>query len=287
MILFKKKGDIQQFIANQRQKGHKIGFVPTMGALHPGHVSLINAANNKTAVTVCSIFVNPTQFNNKKDLEKYPRIIEKDLEMLMANNCTAVFFPEVDEMYPEGTDKTASFDLGELEFILEGKFRPGHFQGVADVVSRLFYMVTPDEVFFGQKDLQQTKIIERLIANNQDFRNIKMNIVPTLREDSMLAMSSRNMRLTKEQLELAPSIYEQLSFLKDNIAKGDLNPLIGKATEALIAKGFKPDYIAIVNKETMEEVTDWDGHTPLTALVAAYLGDIRLIDNLDITNNPD
>ncbi|MBO9620093.1 MAG: pantoate--beta-alanine ligase [Niabella sp.] len=284
MVLFKKKDDIQRFITQLRQKNNKIGFVPTMGALHEGHISLVRAAREKCTIVVCSIFVNPTQFNDKKDLEKYPRTIEQDLALLIQNECDIIFYPEVAELYPDGTAQQPRFGLGPVEFILEGKYRPGHFQGVATVVSKLFSIVQPDEVFFGQKDLQQTKIIERLIETTPAFENIQMNIVPTLRTGNMLALSSRNTRLTAEQLALAPVIYETLQFLKNHIAKGDLSPVIEKATAMLEAKGLKTDYVAIANKDTLEAVTEWDGQTKLAGLIAAFLGEVRLIDNLILTD---
>ena len=284
MILFKKKDDIQHFIAALHKKNKKIGFVPTMGALHRGHISLLQAARKKCDVVVCSIFVNPTQFNDKKDLEKYPRTIEKDVDLLLRNSCDALFYPDEATIYPEGTAAQKQLQLGTIEFILEGKFRPGHFQGVANVVSRLFDIIKPDEVFFGQKDLQQTKVIEYLISNNPGFQKIHLNIVPTLREPSMLAMSSRNTRLTPRQLEQAPAIYNALQFLKEHLSKGNLSPLLDRARQQLTAKGFRTEYITIVNSTNLEEVIDWDGHLPLTALAAAFLGDVRLIDNLELTD---
>ncbi|ANH81236.1 pantoate--beta-alanine ligase [Niabella ginsenosidivorans] len=284
MILFKKKDDIQQFIAVLHKKNKKIGFVPTMGALHMGHISLIQAARKKCDLVVCSIFVNPTQFNDKKDLEKYPRTIEKDIDLLIKNDCDVLFYPDEATIYPEGTGMRKQFQLGAIESVLEGKYRPGHFQGVADVVSRLFEIIKPDEVFFGQKDLQQTRVIAHLINNTPDFKKIRMNIVSTLREPGMLAMSSRNTRLTPEQLEKAPAIYKALRFLKKHIAKGDLTSLLNAATKQLTEKGFRPEYVTIVKSETLEAVDNWDGHTPLTGLVAAFLGEVRLIDNLELTD---
>ncbi|AHF14941.1 pantoate--beta-alanine ligase [Niabella soli] len=284
MVLFKKKDDIQRFIAQLRQKNNKIGFVPTMGALHEGHISLVRAAREKCTIVVCSIFVNPTQFNDKKDLEKYPRTIEQDIALLIKNECDIIFCPEVAELYPDGTEQQPHFELGPVEFILEGKYRPGHFQGVATVVSKLFSIVKPDEVFFGQKDLQQTKVIERLIKNTPAFGSIHLNIVPTLRTESMLALSSRNTRLTTEQLTIAPVIYETLRFLKQHLAKGDLSPVIERATAMLEHRGLKTDYVTIADKETLEAVKEWDGHTKLAGLVAAFLGEVRLIDNLILTD---
>ena len=282
MRLFKKRSDIQGFIARLQDKKRQIGFVPTMGALHAGHISLIQAARQQADFTVCSIFVNPTQFNDPKDLEKYPRTIEKDLELLAQHGCDAVFYPDVAEIYPSGTHDAPHYDLGPLEFILEGKYRPGHFQGVADVVSRLFYIINPDQVFFGQKDLQQCKIIELLIAGNPDFKGIRMHIVPTLRQPNGLAMSSRNTRLNAGELQKAPAIYKTLTYLKEQLKAGDLTPLLERAQQQLIAEGFRPDYISIATTQTLEACFYWDGQTPVTGLIAAFLGEVRLIDNMEL-----
>ncbi|WP_026309708.1 pantoate--beta-alanine ligase [Niabella aurantiaca] len=283
MRVFKKKDDIQGFIRHLHDKKQVIGFVPTMGALHAGHISLIEAARQQSDFTVCSIFVNPTQFNDPKDLEKYPRTIEKDLRLLALHNCDAVFYPDVAEVYPSGTgEHRPHYDLGQLEFILEGKYRPGHFQGVADVVSRLFYTIGPDRVFFGQKDLQQCKIIEKLIAGNPDFQKIQMNRVPTLREPDGLAMSSRNTRLSPGELRKAPAIYQTLQYLKEHLAPGDLSALQADAQELLVRNGFRPDYVSIAYTRTLEACRFWDGQSPLTGLIAAFLGDVRLIDNLEL-----
>ncbi|WP_300599777.1 pantoate--beta-alanine ligase [Niabella sp.] len=282
MRLFKKKCDIQGFIADLHDKKQEIGFVPTMGALHAGHISLVQAARQHSDFTVCSIFVNPTQFNDPKDLEKYPRTIEKDLQLLELHGCDAVFYPDVEEIYPSGTAHPPHYDLGHLEYILEGKYRPGHFQGVAHVVSRLFYTMDPDHVFFGQKDLQQCKVIEQLIALNPDFNRIRMHTVPTLREPSGLAMSSRNTRLSAEELQKAPAIYQTLTYLKEQLTAGDLSSLLETARQRLVAEGFRPDYISIANTHTLEACTRWDSQTPVTGLIAAFLGAVRLIDNMEL-----
>lgn len=282
MRLFKKKCDIQGFIADLHGKKQEIGFVPTMGALHAGHISLVQAARQQSDFTVCSIFVNPTQFNDPGDLEKYPRTIEKDLKLLEQQGCDAVFYPDVEEVYPSGTSNPPHYDLGRLEYILEGKYRPGHFQGVADVVSRLFYAIDPDHVFFGQKDLQQCKVIEQLIALNPDFNRIRMHTVLTLREPDGLAMSSRNTRLSSEELKKAPAIYQTLNYLKAHLEPSDVTPLLEMARQRLLAEGLRPDYISIAHTHTLEECFHWDGKTPVTGLIAAFLGAVRLIDNMEL-----
>lgn len=279
MRLFRKKADLQNYVQAKRNQGLTIGFVPTMGALHSGHLKLASQSIAMCDVTVVSIFVNPTQFNNKNDLEKYPRTIESDLEKLSDVDCDAVFLPNLEEIYPpNGTTKY--YALGEIETLFEGKYRPGHFQGVCQVIDKLFFIVEPDKVFFGQKDYQQCMIVRKLISQTPDFRHIDMQIVPTEREENGLAKSSRNMLLQDEEKKLAPAIYEALVYIKANMKPGKVNEVLQHTTNALLAKGFKPDYVAIANADTLEPISDWDGSTPVIALIAAFLGNVRLIDNL-------
>mgnify|MGYP000886458694 CR=1 FL=1 len=282
MWVFKRVADIQTFLQKAEKQQLKIGFVPTMGALHRGHISLIEKCKSETDLTVCSIFVNPTQFNDKKDLDKYPRTIENDLISLENAYCDVLFLPETDDIYADQTMK--HFNLGRLEEVFEGSSRPGHFQGVCQVVERLFDIVLPHEVFFGQKDYQQCMVINRLIDITPRFKNIQMNIVPTMREKSGLAMSSRNTRLTGEQREQAATIYKTLLFLKENITKDNLTIFLSDANRLLTNAGLKPDYISIANATTLEPVNRWDGITPLVALLAAFLGEVRLIDNMTLTD---
>ena len=282
MWIFKRVVDIQAFLQKKRFTNQKIGFVPTMGALHQGHTRLVEESNASTEITVCSIFVNPTQFNDKKDLEKYPRTVEKDIISLIKAGCNVLFLPDAAEIYPEPVTK--KYDLGRLETVFEGSSRPGHFQGVCQVVERLFDIVQPDEVFFGQKDYQQCMVINRLLDINPAFKNITMNIVPTIREASGLAMSSRNMRLSREERQTAETIYQVLNLLKEKLKPGTLQSLLTEAQQKLTGEGFKPDYVSIANANTLEPVTNWDGNTPLVALIAAFLGDVRLIDNMVLTN---
>lgn len=282
MWIFKRVVDIQSFLQKKAAHKFKIGFVPTMGALHDGHISLIEKSKSETGLTVCSIFVNPTQFNDKKDLEKYPRTTEKDIISLTKAGCDVLFFPDFEDIYPDEAAK--HYDLGSLETVFEGSFRPGHFQGVCQVVDRLFEIVKPDEVFFGQKDYQQCMAISRLMEITQAFQNIQMNIVPTMREKSGLAMSSRNMRLTEDQRQAAATIHQTLQFLKENLKPGDISALLEEANKKLAEAGFKLDYISIANAKNLEPIKNWDGKTPAVALVAAFLGEVRLIDNMVLTN---
>ncbi|HNR17558.1 MAG TPA: pantoate--beta-alanine ligase [Chitinophagaceae bacterium] len=280
MILFKKTGDLHKWLDGQRKKRKKIGFVPTMGALHKGHISLIERSSKSNQVTVCSIFVNPTQFNDPKDYEKYPVTIEKDIELLENAGCDVLFMPSVTEMYPEGLDLTMHYDLGYLETILEGKFRPGHFQGVCVVVHKLLEKVLPDNLYLGQKDYQQCMVITKLVDLIGLKNEITINICPTLREPDGLAMSSRNIRLKEDERKKAVAIFQSLLFIRDNLKKGDLSVLKHEANSLLTKNGFKTDYIEIAGANDLSLVNEWDGKIKLVAVAAAFLNEVRLIDNM-------
>ena len=215
MILFKKAADINSYLQQHINLGKSIGFVPTMGALHQGHISLIGTSKIANGLTVCSIFVNPAQFNDAKDFNNYPSTIEKDIDALENAGCDVLFLPSVAEIYPSGTQNAKTYDLGYLETVLEGKYRPGHFQGVCLVVHRLLNIINANQLYLGQKDYQQCMVIKRLVELEEIKTNI--NICPTLRETSGLAMSSRNMRLSNKEKEHALKIFETLSYLKKNI----------------------------------------------------------------------
>ena len=278
MFIFKTIDELSRFINEQKTAGKVIGFVPTMGALHPGHISLIKAAQHNNQLTVCSIFVNPTQFNNPSDLEKYPRTTEADIALLHDSGCTILFLPSVEEIYPNGSASEKQYDLGYVETILDGAYRPGHFQGVAQVVERLLRIVCPDTLYLGQKDYQQCAVINRLIATEK--LNIRVEIVPTMREADGLAMSSRNRRLTEPQRALAGVIYQCLVSIQTKQGLQQFSVVQKECREILEKKGFKPDYIEIAGAETLELLTDYVPGRKTVALVAAHLGDIRLIDNL-------
>src|SRR6202012_2980545 len=211
MILFKKTGDLNRYLDQQRISGATIGFVPTLGALHAGHISLIDISKKTTTLTVCSIFVNPTQFNDPTDFQKYPITIEKDIILLENAGTDVLFLPELDEMYPDGTKNLETYDLGPLETILEGKYRPGHFQGVCQVMRRLLEAVRPDHLFMGEKDYQQCMIVQRLLDLTK--MNTILQPCPIVREPHGLAMSSRNLRLTPEERKRATAIYGALETL--------------------------------------------------------------------------
>jgi pantoate--beta-alanine ligase len=278
MILFKKAMDINSYLQQWWHSGKSIGFVPTMGALHQGHISLIDSSKQACSITVCSIFVNPTQFNDAKDFENYPSTIETDIDALEKAGCDVLFLPSVSEMYPTGTQIVQTYQLGYLETVLEGKYRPGHFQGVCLVMHHLLTIIPSSQLFLGQKDYQQCMVIKRLIELEKI--NTTVNICPTLRESGGLAMSSRNMRLSDEERKHALTIFETLSYLKNNIKQGELAELKQTAINNLTNAGFKVDYVEIADAVNLEIIEQWDGHKRLVAVAAAFLGDVRLIDNL-------
>ncbi len=280
MVLFKKTADLRKWLDAQSSKGNSIGFVPTMGALHEGHISLVRICRAADAVTVCSIFVNPTQFNDPKDFQKYPITIETDIAMLEAAGCDVLFLPSVEEVYPEGLVAARHYDLGYLETILEGKFRPGHFQGVCQVVHRLLDIVRPSDLYLGQKDYQQCMVITKLVELINKEKEISIRICPTLRETDGLAMSSRNRRLTKEERETATTIYQSLRMIKENFRKEETAVLQQQAYDMLEKAGFTIDYVAIAEAEDLSPVSKWDGKKKLVGLVAAFLHEVRLIDNM-------
>ncbi|MEP7165034.1 MAG: pantoate--beta-alanine ligase [Ferruginibacter sp.] len=276
MIIFKISAELTAHIKNHKA-GSSIGFVPTMGALHSGHISLIERSKKENRITVCSIFVNPTQFNNPDDFKKYPITIENDIDMLEKWGCDILFLPAVDEVYPPGSVKL-HYELGYLETVLEGKYRPGHFQGVCQVVDRLLEIVIPNKLYLGQKDFQQCMVIRKLV----EIKNIDTELIicPTLRETDGLAMSSRNARLDPAERILAVKIYETLLLVKNEIQAGSLDELRSKAVKYLSSFGFKTDYIEIADASNLALTDTWDGRKKLVVLIAAYLNDVRLIDNL-------
>jgi pantoate--beta-alanine ligase len=280
MIIFKKAIELQNYLDDSRLKNQGIGFVPTMGALHDGHLSLLTYCIRENKLAVCSIFVNPAQFNDPNDFKKYPSTIDKDISKLESNGCDILFLPDVEEIYPEGTEKRQHYNLGYLDTMLEGEFRPGHFQGVCMAVERLLSIVLPNRLYLGQKDYQQCMIIKKLIQLMGLEEKIEMRICPILREDDGLAMSSRNMRLTKEQRAKAPAIYETLIFLKQNICNGSLRDLKKESMGLLWEKGLKPDYVEIADAKTLKPINEWDARINILGLVAAYVDSIRLIDNM-------
>lgn len=280
MILFKRATELRDYLEKQRNKGKKTGFAPTMGALHDGHISLLEASKKENDFTVVSIFVNPTQFNDPADYAKYPVTLEKDISLLEAAGCDILFLPSVNEMYPSGQMLKKKYELGYLETLLEGSFRPGHFQGVCQIVHRLLEIVLPDNLYMGQKDYQQCMVVKKLLELTGLGQTVTLHISPTLREKSGLAMSSRNMRLSETERNAAVAIYQALNQIRENLQPGSLKTLQQEAAEQLTQKGFRVDYVEIADAGTLYPADNWDGRQKLVALAAAFLGEVRLIDNL-------
>jgi pantoate--beta-alanine ligase len=277
MIIFKRGIELAAWLETQRSAGKSIGFVPTMGALHEGHISLIAISKTMADLTVGSIFVNPTQFNDPGDFQKYPVTLEKDIPMLERAGMDILFLPGVTEMYPNGTKGLETYDLGSLETLLEGKYRPGHFQGVCQVMQRLLDRVRPDHLFMGMKDYQQCMVVQRLIGIMG--LPIRLHRCPIIREADGLAMSSRNLRLTPAQRGNAAAIYRALISIRDGFSAQPDSVLIDNAVHILEAAGFRVDYVSIADTQTLEPVP---GPSPAgaVALIAAFLGEVRLIDNM-------
>ncbi len=277
MKIFSSISETKTYLEERSKKGKSIGFVPTMGALHQGHISLLQQANLENDVVVCSIFVNPIQFNKKEDLEKYPRTFEEDVLKLKEVQCDVLFAPSVEEMYPEPV--LERFDFGHLDKVMEGRHRPGHFNGVAVVVRKLFEIIAPTKAYFGLKDYQQLKIIQTMVEK----LDMKIDIIPcpTLREKDGLAMSSRNVRLNKYERSIAPVIFRVLNNLKDKI--GTMSPLeaqewgtgqINKFDEMSV------EYLSIVGADDLLQISNWDDKKSVVACTAVNLGKVRLIDNI-------
>jgi len=282
MILFKKASDISDYIAQQQLIGREIGLVPTMGALHQGHMALIEACREQSDITACTIFINPTQFNDPKDFQKYPITIEKDIYLLEKNGADIIFLPPIEQIYPQGTNNIEQYELGYLETILEGQYRPGHFQGVCQVMHRILDIIKPQHLFMGQKDFQQCMVIKRLLQLMKS--TIIFHTCPTVRETDGLAMSSRNMRLKPEERKKAVAIYEALTNIKKNLKPGDLQRLIANAKDILIENDFAIDYVEIADANTLELAHSWDGKQQQVALIAAFQQEVRLIDNMILTD---
>lgn len=277
MVIFKTAADLQAFLHRTHRP---IGFIPTMGALHQGHLSLIQAAHHDDLLSVCSIFVNPTQFNDPEDFEKYPRNTEADIALLLQADCEVLFLPSQEEIYPQGPEAARSYDFGELETVLEGAQRPGHFHGVGQVVSRLLEIVNPKRLYLGQKDFQQCLIIRKLISLMKKDDEIELKIAATVREPDGLALSSRNRRLTEPQRALAAIIYQCLVSIASKAATGKWAILQKECMELLRAKGLEPEYVALANAENLHLLPEFSATEPMVALIAARLGKVRLIDNM-------
>ncbi|MGL4993436.1 MAG: pantoate--beta-alanine ligase [Bacteroidales bacterium] len=269
--------ELKANIIAAKSEGKRVGFVPTMGALHNGHIQLVQRSVAENEFNVVSIFVNPTQFNDKSDLLKYPRTLEADCTLLEKTGCDLVFSPSVEEIYPQ--EDTRLFNFGTLESVMEGKFRPGHFNGVAQVVSKLFDAVEPDNAYFGEKDFQQLAIIREMVK----ILNSPVNIIPCpiVREESGLAMSSRNSRLTKEQLDVAPIIYSTLKESRNNARAMTIQETEKVVIETLNKVEYlNVEYFNIVDGKTLQPIESWDKSNYIVGCIAVFCGDVRLIDNI-------
>ncbi|MGN0223565.1 MAG: pantoate--beta-alanine ligase [Muribaculaceae bacterium] len=269
---------LREAVADAKKAGATVGLVPTMGALHAGHVSLIERARRECDFVVVSVFVNPTQFNNPDDLRTYPRTVDADCEKLTAAGVDVAFVPSVEEIYPQ--PDTRVFDLGPVAEVMEGAMRPGHFNGVAQIVSKLFSYVQPRRAYFGEKDYQQIAVIRRMV----ELEGFDLEIVPCpiKRHDDGLAMSSRNVRLTAEQRAKAPAIHRILAqSVEDAVTCHDIAALQQHVVDAINAvDGMEVEYYQIVDALSLQPVESWDGQHPLVGCVTVWMGDVRLIDNI-------
>jgi len=278
MKIFNTKQEIKSFLNTQSEANKTIGFVPTMGALHEGHLSLIKKAKKKNDLVVVSIFVNPTQFNNKEDLVKYPKTYKNDTKLLESVSCDVLFFPSVEEIYAENIS-SEKFDFDGLEHQMEGKFRDGHFNGVGTIVKTLFEIVAPNKAYFGQKDFQQLQIIKKMVKKHR--LNVKIKGCAIFREEDGLAMSSRNTRLTQNQRAAVPFIHKTLKKVR---SKFDIENAV-KVTE-WVTDQFKKhpllklEYFTIADEKTLETVKNKESNKKYRAFIAVFAGEIRLIDNI-------
>ncbi len=277
MFIFKNNDDLRRLLDKIKNKKLKIGFVPTMGALHEGHLSLIASAKKQTDFVVTSIFVNPTQFNDQTDLAKYPRTLEKDIALLAQADNHLLYAPSVAQVYPKNFNKNRVFHLKGLDNLLEGAFRPGHFNGVAMAVHRLLEIVQPDAIFMGQKDYQQATIIKQLIQSEK--LKTKLVMCPIIRSPKGLALSSRNARLSDEWLNKALILSKTLNFAQAAInAKKSIRLIEKEAMQKIEAAGLRPEYFTIINGNTLKNARYSDNK--MVAVTAAWAGDVRLIDNM-------
>ena len=278
--ILKNKQELSDYILKIKENGQKIGFAPTMGALHEGHLSLYEKARKENDIIISSIFVNPTQFNNPEDLKKYPRTIEKDIELLQqTQNVDAVYIPQIEDIYSNGLERK-KYDFEGLENEMEGKFRPGHFDGVGTVVEELFRQVQPNNAYFGEKDFQQLMIIKKLVEK----LSLPINIIgmPIYREKNGLAMSSRNMRLTTELRETAKIIFETLVKVKDLFHQQTLDEIHQFVENTFNNSDFELEYFIIANEKTLREISEIKSGETYRAFIVVVIDGVRLIDNIQL-----
>lgn len=278
MLIFSKIKDLRQYLFQKKQEGETVGFVATMGALHHGHMELIKQSREENSITVCSIFVNPTQFNNPKDLEKYPRFIEKDILMLEENHCEVLFNPSVEEMYLPN-EELLVVDLKNIDKRFEGEFRPGHFAGVATVVKKFFDIVEPHKAYFGMKDYQQVLVIKEVVS--QYNMPVEVIGVETVRNEEGLAMSSRNYRLNEEELQRATIIYKTFTWVKENLHNYTIAGLEKQAvTKINEVDGAEVEYFNLADANTLDVIDTLKGNQQVVAITAVNMKGVRLIDNM-------
>lgn len=280
MEIIKTKNKLQELVGKLKNNGKTIGLVPTMGALHEGHLQLIRRCAKENDVCIVSIFVNPTQFNDKNDLAKYPRTLEADAKLLEKNNCFAIFAPEVDEIYSsEELNSTFEFNFNGLDEVMEGKFRLGHFNGVVQIVGKLFELTTPDKAYFGEKDFQQLAIIRHLVAT----KSYPIEIIgcPIVREESGLALSSRNALLSESEKQIATNIYKTLlksiDYQNEKSIKETIDWVI---TTINNIGGLRVEYFEIVDGKTLQSIQNWDDANYIVGCITVFCGTVRLIDNI-------
>ena len=278
MRVFKTVKDLQSFLNPHRKVGKSIGFVPTLGALHEGHMSLIKLSKELSDISVCSIFVNPTQFNESTDLDNYPRTYDADSALLIAAGCDVLFYPSATQVYPENIDTEVHVDFGKLDQVMEGAFRPGHFDGVAQVVKRLLDIVDPHQLYMGQKDFQQVAIVSRMM----DHYKLKSELIvcPIIREPHGLAMSSRNERLSSEKRKDAGIIFDILQWVKNHMNDKSVHELEEEAMDRLRIPGFRPEYFQIVDGHSLRPINHIADKKYVVACIAVWVEEVRLIDNI-------
>ena len=282
MEVFTTTNSIKQTLSKEMFYNKTIGFVPTMGALHEGHLALVKSAKKDCDIVVCSIFINPTQFNNIIDLENYPVTIKKDIKLLEENFCDVLFLPKTTEMYPNGL-VTKQYDLNGIDKLLEGRKRPGHFDGVCTIVHKLFSIIQPNMAYFGEKDFQQVAIIKQLV--NHLSLNIQIKTINTVREKNGLAKSSRNTLLNEEQIKKASYIYDSLKKIKELFGKLDCSTIKKVIMDDIKkVKGMDLDYIEIIDAHSFKPINNKNNKENAVALIAVFLGNVRLIDNLSLND---
>ncbi|MGB1169506.1 MAG: pantoate--beta-alanine ligase [Flavobacteriaceae bacterium] len=282
MKVFKTKKELKMYLSEFRSENATIGFVPTMGALHKGHLSLLHASSKNNDLSIVSIFVNPTQFNKREDLDNYPRTLEHDLMLLEKNFCDVVFIPSIDEIYTNGVS-SQHFDFDGLENEMEGKYREGHFNGVGTIVKKLFEIVLPTNAYFGEKDFQQLQIVRKLVKKS----TLKVNVIScaTHRETNGLAMSSRNSRLTSQERDAASIIFQILCAVKNKIGKIPLKAIDQWVSEQFEKHPlFKLEYFTIANEETLKKISEISPQKNYRAFIAVYAREVRLIDTISLNS---